>query len=628
MNPSFAKIYHQEPRVFYHYDNDMKRLQFLRKLSSRPNILLVKAVYTILNNQSKRRIRRIIPVYLLLALMDLLGVVLLASCGTIAFNLVSGDTRPSRVELILRGLIPFEVASSTLILTFAISAAVFLIAKTTLSAIVNFRMIRWLASQESQFSINLFDSLLKAPLAEIRKIGIGDAQWAIMIGSSRIVSGVVAPLIMVLGDIISILVLLATLLTATPFVTLVLIALLIMSQRVYSYWLRGKLNSYGHQTADKGSRLNEEIMQSFNAVKEIKIYSMSEKISKFFASERNIISSIGQKSSFLNSLFRYYLESIILFSAFFVVVFELYNSDLRRALTSLVLFMSVGLRIIPSLQRLQAITMSLQLSQGMTKNFFALNKQLSTLTSEASKIHNDFNTKQSSGIGIELENVCYSVNLEFQKQQILTNISARIEPGDFTAIIGTSGSGKTTLVDLISTLIDTSSGSINYFDEGGNSLPISRKQIAYCAQSPYVFDTSIEDNLAISMSEFNLEKVNKIINYFDLNSLLAHSPNDNSISLSRRVSGGERQRIGLARVFLSGRPISIFDEPTSALDKENMAKFLELLNANRGNTTQIVVTHDHEIAKKADRLMVIEKGNLEYFGVPHLYFARPSTVHE
>jgi ABC-type transport system involved in cytochrome bd biosynthesis fused ATPase/permease subunit len=469
---------------------------------------------------------------------------------------------------------------------------------------------------------------LKAPLAEIRKIGIGDAQWAIMIGSSRIVSGVVAPLIMVLGDIISILVLLATLLTATPFVTLVLIALLIMSQRVYSYWLRGKLNSYGHQTADKGSRLNEEIMQSFNAVKEIKIYSMSEKISKFFASERNIISSIGQKSSFLNSLFRYYLESIILFSAFFVVVFELYNSDLRRALTSLVLFMSVGLRIIPSLQRLQAITMSLQLSQGMTKNFFALNKQLSTLTSEASKIHNDFNTKQSSGIGIELENVCYSVNLEFQKQQILTNISARIEPGELIAIIGASGSGKTTLVDLVSTLIDTSSGSIRYFDEGGNSLLISRKQIAYCAQSPYVFDTSIEDNLAISMSEFNLEKVNEIINYFDLNSLLAHSPNDNSISLSRRVSGGERQRIGLARVFLSGRPISIFDEPTSALDKKNMAKFLELLNANRGNTTQIVVTHDHEIAKEADKLMVIEKGNLEYFGVPHLYFARPSTVHE
>ena len=606
----------------------MIRGQFLRNLSSKPSLSLVKTVYTALNHQSKRRIKRIIPVYLLLALMDLLGVVLLASCGTIAFNLVSGDTRPSRVELILRGFIPLEVASTTLILTFAISAAVFLIAKTILSAIVNFRMIRWLANQESQFSINLFNSLLKAPLAEIRKIGIGDAQWAIMFGSSRIISGVVGPLIMVLGDIISILVLLVTLLTATPFVTLVLIALLIMSQRVYSYWLRGRLTSYGHQAADKGSKLNEEIMQSFNAVKEIKIYSMSEKISKYFASERNVISSIGQKSSFLNSLFRYYLESIILFSAFFVVVFELYNSDLRRALTSLVLFMSVGLRIIPSLQRLQAITMSLQLSQGMTKNFFAMNKQLSLLSSEASKDHNDFDTQQGSGIGIELDNVCYSVNLEYQEQQILKNISAIIEPGELIAIIGASGSGKTTLVDLVSTLIDKNSGSIKYFDESGNSLPISRKQIAYCAQSPYVFDTSIEDNLAISMSDFNLEKIKEIINYFDLSSLIAHSQNDNSISLSRRVSGGERQRIGLARVFLSGRSISVFDEPTSALDKENVAKFLKLLTSNRGNTTQIVVTHDHEIAKKADKLMVIEKGNLEYFGVPHLYFARPSTVHE
>jgi ABC-type lipoprotein export system ATPase subunit len=59
-----------------------------------------------------------------------------------------------------------------------------------------------------------------------------------------------------------------------------------------------------------------------------------------------------------------------------------------------------------------------------------------------------------------------------------------------------------------------------------------------------------------------------------------------------------------------------------------MAKFLELLNSNKGKTTQIVVTHDHEIAKKADKLMVIEKGNLEYFGVPELYFSRPSIVHE
>jgi ABC-type multidrug transport system fused ATPase/permease subunit len=626
MSSSFAQNYQQELRVICHYDSHMASLQFLRKLTSRPNILLTKSVYAILSNQSKKRIRRIIPVYIALSLMDLLGVILLASCGTIAFNLVSGDTRPSRVELLLRSWLPFEVANTTLIFTFAISAAVFLIAKTILSAIVNFRMIKWLASQESQFSISLFNALLKAPLSEIRKIGIGDAQWAIMNGSSRIISGVVAPLIMVMGDIISILVLLTTLLTATPFVTLVLIVLLIMSQRFYSYWLRDRLTLYGHQTSDKGARLNEEIMQSFNAVKEVKIYSMSEKISKYFANERNVISNIGQKSSFLNSLFRYYLESIILFSAFFVVVFELYNSDLRRAITSLVLFMSVGLRIIPSLQRLQAITMSLQLSQGMTKNFFAMNRQLSMLSSEVSKIHNDFDAQQR--IGIELEGVCYSANLEFQEQHILKNISARIEPGDFIAIIGTSGSGKTTLVDLVSTLIDSSSGSIKYFDESGNYLPISRKQIAYCAQSPYVFDTSIEDNLAISMSDFNLKKVDEIINYFGLNTLLAHSPNDNSISLSRRVSGGERQRIGLARIFLSGRPISIFDEPTSALDKENMAKFLELLNSNKGKTTQIVVTHDHEIAKKADKLMVIEKGNLEYFGVPELYFSRPSIVHE
>jgi hypothetical protein len=107
-------------------------------------------------------------------------------------------------------------------------------------------MIKWMANQESVFSTNLFASLLKAPLSEIRKIGVGDAQWAIMIGSTRIISGVVAPLVTVLGDLISITVLLSTLILGTPEVTFMLIFLLILSQRFYSSWLRGRLSSYGH----------------------------------------------------------------------------------------------------------------------------------------------------------------------------------------------------------------------------------------------------------------------------------------------------------------------------------------------------------------------------------------------
>jgi len=585
----------------------------------RENVALALRIYKLLSKNSKKRIKAIVPIYVILSLLDLLGVILLASCGTIAFNLVSGDTRPSRIELFVRQYLNVNIESNILIFTFAILAAVFLISKTMLNAVVNYRMIRWMANQESVFSTNLFASLLRAPLSEIRKIGVGDAQWAIMIGSSRIISGVVAPLVTVLGDLISIMILLTTLILATPEVTFILIAILIFSQRLYSHWLRGRLNSYGHQASDKGAALNEEIIQSFNAVKEIKIYSLTEPINKYFSQERSVISTIGQKSSFLNSLFRYYLETIILFSTFFVVAFELSTSDIRRALTSLVLFMSVGLRIIPSLQRLQAITMSLQLSQGMTKTFFAMTEQLQSLGQEPPLDLRAETLEQRVRLGVRVSGLNYSVNADEGNLPILKDISLEVPSGTLLAIIGASGSGKTTLVDFISGLLKAEKGSVNFVELDGNTFESRRDLVGYCSQSPYIFDSGLEENLKISRIDVDDKSITSIIESLNLTNLSGHTAG-NEVTFSRRISGGERQRIGIARVFLSNRPILVFDEPTSALDKENAARFLELLERNRGTKTQIIVTHDLEVAMSCDQLIVLENGKFNFQGKPADYY--------
>lgn len=590
-----------------------------KRFRERENVALALRIYKLLSENSKKRIKAIVPIYVTLSLLDLLGVILLASCGTIAFNLVSGDTRPSRIELFVRQYLNVNIESNTLIFTFAILAAGFLISKTILNAVVNYRMIRWMANQESVFSTNLFASLLRAPISEIRKIGVGDAQWAIMIGSSRIISGVVAPLVTVLGDLISIMILLTTLILATPEVTFILIAILIFSQRLYSYWLGGRLNSYGHQASNKGAALNEEIIQSFNAVKEIKIYSLTEPINIYFSQERNVISTIGQKSSFLNSLFRYYLETIILFSSFFVVAFELYTSDIRRALTSLVLFMSVGLRIIPSLQRLQAINMSLQYSQGMTKTFFAITEQLQSLGQEPPLDLRAETLEQRVRLGVRVSGLNYSVNADEGNLPILKDISLEVPSGTLLAIIGASGSGKTTLVDFISGLLKAQKGSVNFVELDGDTFESRRDLVGYCSQSPYIFDSGLEENLKISRRDVDDKSITSIIESLNLTNLSGHTAG-NEVTFSRRISGGERQRIGIARVFLSNRPILVFDEPTSALDKENAARFLELLEKNRGTKTQIIVTHDLEVAMSCDQLIVLENGKLNFQGKPADYY--------
>ena len=268
----------------------------------------------------------------------------------------------------------------------------------------------------------------------------------------------------------------------------------------------------------------------------------------------------------------------------------------------------------------------LQLSQGMTKSFFRMHNQLQTLHFD--KIQNEDFVMTSIPIGINLENVSYSIPSDSESMPILQNISAQIAPGDLVSIIGTSGAGKTTLVDLVARLLDESSGQISYFRKDGEKVPTNRNLVAYCTQTPYIFDTNLEENISISRSHEDQNKLRELIAYFNLNNLVERADVIHTLSLSRRVSGGERQRIGLARVFFSERPISIFDEPTSALDKMNAERFIQLLELNRGKTTQIVVTHGLEIARLSDKLMVIEAGELVYFGAPRAYLEKSSLSHE
>lgn len=199
--------------------------------------------------------------------------------------------------------------------------------------------------------------------------------------------------------------------------------------------------------------------------------------------------------------------------------------------------------------------------------------------------------------------------------RVLEDISLRVPAGSFTALVGRSGAGKSTLVELIPRLRDAMGGSITLdgvdikqFDVG--SL---RKGIGYLTQSAMLFNESVRDNLVYGLGfEPTEEQIRAALEaayatfVYDLPHGLETMLGDRGV----RFSGGERQRIGLARVLLEGNSILILDEPTSALDSESETYIQQALAKLRGDKTIIVIAHRLATVIQADQLLVVDGGRI------------------
>lgn len=204
---------------------------------------------------------------------------------------------------------------------------------------------------------------------------------------------------------------------------------------------------------------------------------------------------------------------------------------------------------------------------------------------------------------VDLSNVCKS----FGKQEIFHKLNLKIERGEFVVMIGKSGSGKSTLLNMIGLLLKADSGSITLFGET-NIAPYSRKaekllrtKIGYLFQNFALIDEeSVYDNLKLVIKGKNKqEQMDQVLRDVGLSGYG-----------SKKIytcSGGEQQRIALARLLLKPCDLILADEPTGSLDHENKLIVWQLLEKmHMAGKTIIVVTHDEELKQFADRIISLD----------------------
>ncbi len=220
-------------------------------------------------------------------------------------------------------------------------------------------------------------------------------------------------------------------------------------------------------------------------------------------------------------------------------------------------------------------------------------------------------SEKTDGIDKDFNKIeCKSLSFSYDDIKILDNISMKFEKNKITGILGKSGCGKSTLLKLIMRFWDRDSGQLLLSDtpiENINTKSL-RKNESYCTQETYLFNDTIGNNIAIGKADATKEEIITAAKLASIHQFISELPNgyDTFIGeLGDRLSGGEKQRIGIARAFLSNAPVMLLDEPTSNLDSLNEAIILKSLHSVN-NKTIILISHRKSTLAIADDIYSME----------------------
>jgi ATP-binding cassette subfamily B protein len=212
-------------------------------------------------------------------------------------------------------------------------------------------------------------------------------------------------------------------------------------------------------------------------------------------------------------------------------------------------------------------------------------------------------------------------------EPILSDIDLDVSPGTTVAIVGRSGSGKSTFLRLLAGLIEPTSGSILYDRADSRSLRYGdlRRQVGFVLQQPYVFAASIAENIALGDDPIDLEAARAAAEIADLAELIERLPlgfdtpvGDSGLPLS----GGQAQRLAIARALYRRPPVLLFDEATSSLDTESEAIVKRNIDRLLEGRTAFVVAHRLSTIRNADLIVVLERGRLAEQGTHDELLAR------
>ena len=359
---------------------------------------------------------------------------------------------------------------------------------------------------------------------------------------------------------------------------------------------------------------NKIVLETFSGIKEIKLFNLENHFKKIFFKilENNILPQT--KVHALANIPRYFVEFIAYASVILFIIISLtFSNDSTLILPTIALYGFAGLKLLPAFQQMYLAIVNIKSGKIFFKN---IESKLNVPKTKSSKTKL-FRIKKN----IKFNRINFNYELFERKSFGVKNISLTFKKNLIYGIVGKTGSGKTTLVDILTGLIKPSSGKILVDGKALRQKSISkwRKNFSLVPQNPFFSNSSIKTNVAIGQNNDEINEI-EILNCLkdaDLNNLISKLNNGIETSMGHhglKFSGGERQRIAIARALYMNKDVIIFDEATSALDNITERVILKTIEKIKKNRIIIIITHRTNTLKICDKIAFINNGKIEAQG--------------
>jgi ATP-binding cassette, subfamily B, bacterial MsbA len=279
-------------------------------------------------------------------------------------------------------------------------------------------------------------------------------------------------------------------------------------------------------------------------------------------------------------------------------------------------FVTAMLLALDPARRLSQLRVTLKTSLvgvGMVHDLLSDHEPDQELTNQAKTAHF---APSDLGLGIELKNIRFAYD---QGDDVLRDFSLSIKPGEMIAFVGPSGAGKSTIFSLLLRFHRHQSGEILIGGASIDAVPLSalRDTIAYVGQSNFIFSGTIRENLSLRRSDVPWDTIDaacKVVGLSDYISGLPRGYDTPVGELGSLISGGQAQRLNIARAIIKDAPILLFDEVTSALDADNEELVRSYMHSQAGKKTILVIAHRISTVRQADKIALVADGVLKAYG--------------